>query len=160
MEALLSKLLGPYEVYIWAACAVGVLAWGVWAVHHEREIGAEQIVALDTKIAELAAQHNADVQALAESQSAQLGEVYVQAVKVGPTDSPHVVCYQPPVRGQVSGASGNSGSDHGAAVVPAASPQDIGSPLDAVGFDADQQVIALQKEVKTLVAEMQPAVVK
>lgn len=156
MGAILSALLSSLGVkdYVYGALIALLLAGGVYYTEHERGVGEQKIETADAKVATAAKQHNADVQALAASQSAQLGEVYVQAVKLGPVSSPHVVCNLAPASGAVSAGTSDTGSAHASTSVPAASSVDIGAPLDAVGFDADQQVKALQAEVQALVAEM------
>lgn len=156
MMALFSTLLSSIGLkdYLYGGLIALLIGGGIYYTVHERNVGEQKIEAVDAKLAATVKQHNLTVQALAASQSAQLGEVYVQAVKLGPVGSPRVVCNVTSVSRPVSSGTGNPGSADAVPVVPAASSVDIGTPLDAVGFDADQQVKALQAEIQVLVAEM------
>lgn len=148
MGALIAKFIAPYEVYIWAAAAVALLGLGLWAVHHEREIGRQQVIAADAaarvdedkKIAvqQAALQAAADK---AESDRVATQAVFDSYMREHPTG--HVfVCHpgdqqpkSPVLAGQSGGAqSAGTGSGAGLQVPDGSGSQatDIGPELDTI----------------------------
>jgi hypothetical protein len=143
MGTLIAKFLGPYEVYLWAAGAIAILGWGLWAVHHERDIGRQEVIAADAaaradedrKNATLVAQWTAKAtQAENEREIAQKTfDSYMSAHPVG-----HLfVCGPSGHNGAVSSAPGAVVSNAGAGTGPDAVPEvptgsDIGGALDSI----------------------------
>jgi hypothetical protein len=148
----------PLKDYLYGG-AILVLVIGFFGYRsHVIAIGESRIQAQDKVIADAQRQHNQDVNDLAAARTAKNGDHYVEVTHRPIADSPHVVCINPaPRRGPVPETAGDPGIPAAAANRPAADPLDIGPSLDRTGRDADALIVALQDEVRILVAAMNGA---
>lgn len=164
MLAAIKAFLAGFKTYFYGVIIVVVIATTIWYTIHERNVGEAKIVARDViintqrqKIADQAAQHTKDVQALAQQLSDDLGDVYEKAINTPVVDPPHVLCYRPRApagSGGVPKAPGDKPSDSGAADERAEAPVDIGPAVTEVGKDADAQINALLDQIQVLTDEM------
>lgn len=135
------------------AIIVLLIAFGLYT-SHERGIGEAKIKAQDAALAAAAKQHNLDVQALADKKTAGNGDTYVATTHAAIPDSPHVVCNRPAAAHVVPEAASNTGVPDATAHSAAATPVDIGPPIDTAGRNADALITALQNQVRILVDAM------
>ena len=160
--SILSTFLAPFKTYFYGAIVVIACAGSIYAVIHERHVGAAKIEARDViintqrqKLADAAAQHAKDVQALAQELSDKIGDTFEKTVAAPVVNPPHVLCYRPaPAGGVLPQAAGNQPGDPGAAVIGAETPVDIGPAVVTVGRDDDAQINALIDQVQVLVDAM------
>lgn len=138
------------ERLIWVAIVIVIIMGFTW---HERHVGAEQCIQRDQKATATQETHNAAVLAQGVTTVYQEATDYNDAISAPVARPVHVrVCESPapsPVpdpaaAGPVSdGSPPLPGSDHAAPV-----PSDIGPELQAVGRDADAQIVELQDYVR------------
>lgn len=73
---MIKTLLAPYETYLWAALAIGLLIGSVILLHHIEDIGANKVIAQDAQIValqdKLKAKVEADAQLTLDSANSQL----------------------------------------------------------------------------------------
>jgi hypothetical protein len=156
------------EAVLWAVGAVALLGWGLWAVHHERDIGRQQVIAADAaaradedkKIAaqEAAMKAQADQAEKNREATQQTFDAYVAAHPTGPV----WVCHGASNNGKLPGGSAPAGGAAGAGTGSAAVPQvpdgsagastDISPELDTIVQSAGRLAI-LYKD-----AQSQPTV--
>lgn len=131
------------EAVLWAIGVVALIAWGLWAVHHERDIGRRQVIAADTKArAEEDAKNAAQLAVMtAQAAKAESDRATTQAVFDGylsqhPVHS--VLVCNPSNNGKPAGSAGQGSSAAGSGPGPASVPQvsggsrDIGPALDTI----------------------------
>lgn len=143
----------PLKDKLYGTLCIVILAVGVWVVHHERVVGADAVKAADARASAAQGKLAAEKDAHASDNATQAEKLYVDTTHEPIPDSPHLlVCDQPrPVAAAVRTAVSP------AARVPEADstvehPRDVGPALDAIGRDADAQVIFLQSILQSCVA--------
>ena len=143
---MVAILLSEWKELAWAAGLIAVLSWGLWAVHHERQIGQQQVIAADAKArkeeqvkvqAETVSLQAAANQAAGDRDAVQKSfDAYMAAHPVGA-----VIVRGPAACNQstgLPGAAATHGGNASAGTGPAAVPQvstggrDIGPALDTI----------------------------
>jgi len=155
-------LLAPYESYIWAAAALVALAGGLYFTHHEREVGAQAVIAADAKTVAVQQKLNDTVQAAAAVATAISEGVYEKtlATRVTTAPVPDKLCQFSLGSRTVPGPagtdpSGNGPSGNGTSAVPTAPGlQQFAIGLLQIGSDADAQIDALKADNAALRQEM------
>lgn len=138
------------ERIIWIAIVVVVIIGFAW---HERHLGAEKCIQGDEKAAAIQEAHNADILSRGTTTVFQEAAEYHEAIATPVAHPVRVMCESPRTHevpaaaasGPVSnGAASLPGPDHSAPVPD----QSIGPELQAVGRDADAQIIELQDYIR------------
>lgn len=142
----------PLRDWCWAALAAALLGGGLYAIHHEREIGAQKVVAADAKVAQAQVIHNTEVTNRVKTALA-AAEAQFTAARSAPTlPAPSIVCVTAArYRRPVSSAPSTPGGSDVSSFVPeeATVSFDPAPAVLAIGRDADAQVALLQATIKS-----------
>lgn len=143
----------PTKDKLYGLLIVALVSSGLWAVSHERSVGATRLAALQTKLAtaQAAEATRKSAQGLTNSTSAEVRYVSTINAVIPDSSSPHVLLLDATsATAAVCAASYPTESDD-----PAESsvehPRDIGPDLDKIGRDSDAQVTFLQTLIQSCV---------
>lgn len=155
----LLDLFPNIKAYLIGTAAAGLLAGAIWYTYHEQSIGEQKIEAVQAKLAAVQAAHVKDVELLADNLHVNIETTYEAAIATPPSDSPHLLCQRAAAPAVVSGSAGRAAAVPGNVAADSAGGQqvDVGPPIDARSKAADDQIKALQADVKLLVDEMNGA---
>lgn len=150
MLAILSKLV-PIRDWIYLGVFVALIGAFAYYTHHERAVGAQQIVAADTRAAQKQAAAVAKVESSAKVEVQNATQAYAAAISAAHVPAPHIVCYGPSAGSRsVPGHASTSGSSNGGASVPEESsvPFDPAPGILDNDKQADAQVTLLQSYIR------------
>jgi hypothetical protein len=148
--------------YLYGAAIVALIGGFLWYNHHERAIGAAQVVASDQKAVAAQVERDAAVQSIAAvaTQLAEKKDEAIIAVTVHNAPLPSRLCGPARSRSPVPGAAGPG---PGGVIAPISGNEDARATSELQRFadaavtiarDADAQVTALQAVDAALRAEM------
>jgi len=146
--------------YLYGAAIVALIGGFLWYNHHERAIGAAQVVASDQKAVAAQVERDAAVQSIAAVATNLASQTYEKAISTPVANAPVVrVCNNARSLGALPTTAPTQPGGPGQAVGggPNASPAesgDIGPALIRIAVDADALATALQAENAALRAEM------
>lgn len=150
MLAILTKLL-PLRDWCYIGVIIALLAAFGWYTYHERSVGAQKVVAADTRLATKQAARVAKVETN-ETADIQASRVQYKAAVAAPTaPAPSIVCRAAaPGRSVVPGHGRAAAGSNGASAVPAEStvPFDPAPAVINDGRDADAQIAELQAYIR------------
>lgn len=141
----------PTKDKLYGLLIVALVSSGLWAVSHERSVGARNLSAAQSKLATAQAAKASAKTAVGATNSTSAEVRYVSTINAVVPDSPHLL-----VLDATAAACAVSVPDDPSTGVPAAEssvehPRDIGPALDDIGHDADAQVIFLQSLLQSCV---------
>lgn len=146
----------PTKDYLYGAAILTLLiGFGVYT-HHERVVGEARIEAQDAKLAAAEKAKNEALESAAQAASNNIGVTYEKAVAIPPVADLGVVCHTTS-RGQLpQTAQGGSGAAGTTPVIGGGATFDPSGAALTVGRDDDALILALQSQIRALLAEMTP----
>lgn len=162
--SIISTALGATGIkdYLYGAAIVALIGGFIWYNHHERAIGAAQVIASDQKAVAAQVERDAAVQSIAAVATSLAEKKYEATIAVPVHNAPLPSRLCGPARGG-STVPGAAGPGPGGVIAPIGGTEDAGATSELQRFadaavqiarDADAQVIALQAVDAALRAEM------
>lgn len=153
MGALFALIPSNWKFGLEAAAALVVAGYISWFLHHERQIGRDEVIAAQAKVVEAQKVTNAKIESLAQTRIDAALAVYRSHMDAPVVNPVHVsVCHNPgsrPVSAHASaGSTANAGADVSEAVGPVHADTDIGPYTDNLLDAAEDQIVYLQAYIR------------
>ena len=148
----------PTKDILYGALIVAILFGFGWYTHKERLVGEQQVMARDAKLAAIQAEKDRIQEAAAQAASNNIGVTYEKAVAIPPVADLGIECVRhTPGSGQLPKTpEGGSGAAGTAPVVGGGPAFDPSGPALTIGRNDDALILALQNQLRAVLAEMAP----